>query len=352
MLISLLSFVAVLFVLVMVHELGHFITARLSGVKVLEFGLGFPPRLFGIKRGDVIYSLNAIPLGGFVKMAGEEDPNVQGSLASKSVGTRLLVMGAGSLMNLLLPLVLFSIVFMIPHREVVGQVIVDNVAVDSPAARAGIRAGDTILSVDGRPVKNNGDLSRYVHLYLGTQVSIGVRHADATVEDVEAAPRWKPPAGQGPIGVAISTANPQVTRQSYPFWRAIPMGVATSIDTFVLFKNGIVGMFVGTAPVDVAGPVGIAQVTGEVARSGIGPLLAFAAFLSINLGIINIFPLPALDGGRMAFVLVEWLREGRRVPPKIEGLVHLIGFLLLIASILLITLRDILRIISGDSLIP
>ncbi|MBI2852305.1 MAG: site-2 protease family protein [Chloroflexi bacterium] len=352
MLISLLSFLAVIFVLVMAHELGHFITARASGVKVLEFGLGFPPRLFAVKRGDVTYSVNAIPLGGFVKMAGEEDPNVPGSLASKSVATRLLVMGAGSMMNFLLPLVLFSAAFMIPHQEVIGQVVVEQVAPGSPAAMAGIRAGDTLLAVNDKLVRNNGDLTRYIHLNLGAQVRIRVQHADTTVEELMAVPRWKPPEGQGPIGVVIQTSDPRVTSVTIPFWRAIPMGIMTSIETFVLFKNGIVSMFVGTAPVEVAGPVGIAQVTGEVARSGVGPLLAFAAFLSINLAIINIFPLPALDGGRMAFVVVEWLRGGRRVPPKIEGLVHLIGFLLLITFILLITYRDILRIISGDSLIP
>ncbi|MBI2836422.1 MAG: site-2 protease family protein [Chloroflexi bacterium] len=352
MLISLLSFLGVIFVLVIAHELGHFLTARAAGVKVLEFGLGFPPRILGIKRGDVTYSVNAIPLGGFVKMAGEEDPNVAGSLAGKSIPVRLLVMGAGSAMNFLLPLLLFSVSFMIPQQEVVGRVIVEQVSPESPAARAGFRPGDTILSVNGRPVKSNADLTRYVHMNLGAEVSVGVGRASGAVEELKAVPRWKPPPDQGPIGVVIRTDDPQVVRRSYPFWEAIPMGVRTSIETFVLFKNGIVSMFVGTAPVDVAGPVGIAQVTGEVARAGPGPLLEFAAFLSINLALINIFPLPALDGGRMAFVVVEWLRRGKRVPPKVEGLVHLIGFLTLIAFILLITYRDILRIISGDSLIP
>ena len=130
------------------------------------------------------------------------------------------------------------------------------------------------------------------------------------------------------------------------------MGVSASIETFVLFKNGIVSMIIGTIPAGVTGPVGIAQITGEVARTGIGPLLEFTAFLSINLALINIFPLPALDGGRMAFVLVEWLRRGKRIPAKTEGLVHLIGFATLITFMLLVTYRDIIRIIGGDSLIP
>ena len=123
-------------------------------------------------------------------------------------------------------------------------------------------------------------------------------------------------------------------------------------DTFVLFKNGIISMIIGTAPVQLAGPVGIAQLTGEVARAGISPLFEFAAFLSINLAILNILPLPALDGGRNAFVLIEWIRRGKRIPPRTEALVHLIGFALLITLILLITYQDIARILSGDSLIP
>ena len=125
-----------------------------------------------------------------------------------------------------------------------------------------------------------------------------------------------------------------------------------SIDTFVLFKNGIIGMLIGTEPAVVTGPVGIAQITGEVAKAGVSPLLEFAAFLSINLGIINILPLPALDGGRIAFVLLEWVRRGKKISPKTEGLVHLVGFAMLIALALAVTYQDIIRIIAGESLLP
>jgi regulator of sigma E protease len=130
------------------------------------------------------------------------------------------------------------------------------------------------------------------------------------------------------------------------------MGVVECIETFVLFKNGIISMFVGTAPAVVTGPVGIAQLTGEVAKAGLSPLLEFAAFLSINLGIINILPLPALDGGRFAFVLLEWVRRGKRVPARVEGFIHMVGFALLIAFVVAVTYGDIIRIISGGSLIP
>ncbi len=351
-LISIVSFLVVIAVLILAHELGHFITAKAFGVRVEEFGLGFPPRLLSVRRGETRYSLNAIPLGGFTKMAGEEDPKVPRSLANKSIGTRLLVLSAGSLMNLLLPLLLFAIAFMIPHNLVIGQVMIEKVAPNSPAARAGIEPGDTLLSVNEKAVNNLGDLHRYIQLNLGKEITILVKHSDSTIEDVQVIPRWKPPEGQGAVGIVVTTANSTIVSQSEPFWRAIPLGVSACIETFILFKNGIISMIIGATPVAIAGPVGIAQLTGEVAKAGISPLLEFAAFLSINLAIINIFPLPALDGGRIVFVLLEGVRRGKRISPKREGLIHAIGFALLMAAFLAITYQDIIRIISGDSLIP
>ncbi len=352
MLITIVAFIAVLVVLIIAHELGHFATAKASGVRVEEFGLGFPPRLLSVRRGETLYSLNAIPLGGFIKMAGEEDPKVTRSLASKSIATRLLVLSAGSLMNLLLPLFLFSIAFMVPHNLAIGQIVVEEVAPNSPAARAGIEPGDMFLRVNGKPVRNISDLHRYMHLNLGNEIPILVKHSDSTTETVQVIPRWKPPEGQGTTGIVVNILHPTTVSQHEPFWRAIPLGVSACIETFVLFKNEIMSWFVRGAAPQVAGPVGIAQLTGEVAKTGISPLLEFAAFLSINLAIINIFPLPALDGGRIVFVLLEWVRRGRRIPAKVEGMVHLIGFAMLMSAILVITYQDIIRIISGESLIP
>ena len=351
-LISIVSFLIIIAVLILAHELGHFVTAKASGVKVEEFGLGFPPRLLSVRRGETRYSLNAIPLGGFTKMAGEEDPKVPGSLASKGIGTRLLVLSAGSLMNLLLPLLLFSIAFMIPHNLVIGQVTILDVNPNSPASTAGIEVGDTILSVNEKPVNNTSDMDRYIWLNMGKEIDILIEHGDTTTENVQVIPRWKPPEGHGAVGILATTANQTIASQSEPFWRAIPSGASACIETFVLFKNGIISMIIGSVPATIAGPVGIAQITGEVAKAGISPLLEFAAFLSINLAIINLFPLPALDGGRIVFVLLEGVRRGKRISPKREGLIHAIGFALLMAAFLAITYQDIIRIISGDSLIP
>jgi len=350
--IAIISFLAVILVLVLAHELGHFLTARATGVRVVEFGVGFPPRIFGIKRGDTLYSVNAIPLGGFVKLAGEEDPGVPGSLAGKSIPARLLVLSSGALMNFLLPFLLFSIAFMVPHQTLKGQVLIEDVAAGSPAEQAGIRPGDTILEVNGKTINHSGDLSRSIQLNLGNRITISLRHEDGSMEDVKLTPRWRPPVGQGAVGVLNQTVNTSVIDESIPFWRAIPMGASSCVETFVLFKNGIILMIIGTAPAQFAGPVGIAQITGEAARAGVGTLLQFAAFLSINLAIFNIFPLPALDGGRIAFVLLEWVRRGKRVPHRTEGMIHLIGFALIIVFFLAITFQDIARIVSGNSLIP
>ena len=350
--ITILIFLAVLAVIILAHELGHFIAAKAFRVKVEEFGLFFPPRLLKIKRGETLYSLNAIPLGGFTKMAGEEDPKEPRSLASKSVGVRIIVLSAGSIMNALLPLLLFSIAFMVPHDVTIGEVVVEEVALDSPAEAAGIETGDILLSMNDEPVQNIGDVHRYTHLNLGEEVNIMVKHTDATTEEVYLTPRWKPPEGEGSMGVVVSTLNPTVVSQHYPFWEAIPMGFGECYETFVIFKNEIIRVFIGASSFQVTGPVGIAQITGEVAKAGVSPVLEFAGFISINLAIINLFPLPALDGGRIVFVLIEWIRRGKRISPKTEGLVHLIGFALLIAAMVAVAYQDIARIIGGESLIP
>ena len=350
--ISIVSFLAVIIVLVLAHEFGHFITARARGVRVDEFGIGFPPRIYGIKRGETTYSINAIPLGGFVKLAGEEDPNIQGSLAGKSIPTRLLVLSAGVIMNFLLPFLLFSIAYMIPHQAIQGTVTVENVSSASPAYEAGILPGDTLLSVNGQSINYAGELSRLIQLNLGKSTKFTVLHADGTTENLRLIPRWRPPEGEGAVGVLTRTDNTSIVSKSLPFWKAIPEGVKSCVETFVLFKNGIISMIIGTTPAQFTGPVGIAQLTGQVASAGISPLLEFAAFLSINLAIFNIFPLPGLDGGRIAFVLLEWIRRGKRVPPRIEGMVHLAGFALMIIFFIALTYQDIARIVSGGSLIP
>jgi regulator of sigma E protease len=354
LLITIITFLIMLIILVVAHEFGHFITAKSRGVQVIEFGVGFPPRIWGIRKGETVYSINALPIGGFVKLAGEEDPKVPRSLASKGYGTRILVLAAGSIMNILLPIVLFSIAYMIPHGVYYSPSIIQNISVGSPAAIAGIQPGDSFLEINGTPVNNTSDVQRLIMLNLNKETTIKVKHADFSIQTVKLEPRLKPPAGQGAIGIQLLQwpLPPTTVSVAEPLWDAVPMGVKECGQTLVLFKNEILRWIVGASSPQVTGPVGMAEMTGEVAKAGISPLVEFAAFISINLGIVNILPLPALDGGRIAFVLLEMIRGGRRVSAKTEGIIHAIGFMLLIGLILLVTFGDITNIITTGSALP
>ena len=424
--------IPVLGFLIFVHELGHFITAKWFGIKVTEFGFGFPPRVVGVRRvgkgrfrlvvapfllelfgrrrspfeqphsadpdtndDATIYSINLIPLGGFVRMVGEEDPTDPRSFAKQSAPKRIVVLCAGSFMNLLLPIVLLSALFMTPQDTVVGQVTISGVSPRSPAAEAGLRPGDTIVAVHGKPIDNHRDLIQRVMARLGSATELSVRRGAivsglgsspeySSVDAVSVVPRLNPPdlrvvdevadperevtlsearrydarlavgdtLTQGAIGIVIGTSNQRVVKKSHPAWEAVPMSLGRIWSVLAISKNGIQRWIAGGPDAGLAGPVGIAQLTGEVASvGGALPLIEFMAFISISLAIVNILPIPALDGGRLVFVLIEWARRGKRVSPQREGLIHLAGFVILIGFILVMSYFDITRILNGESFI-
>lgn len=347
---TVLAFIFVLGFLVIAHELGHLITAKRAGIMVKEFGLGMPPRLFAIKRGETQYSLNLLPLGGFVKMAGEEDPMEPRGLASKGVGTRLLVLSAGSIMNALIPLVVFSAIYAIPQEVVAGDAMITSVVPGSPAEIAGLKEGDVILKINGKDILSSQDAAYNIHLNLGSPIDMLVLR-DSTPSTTRVTPRWKPPQDQGATGIRVETKNGHIITQSYPLWQAIPMGVRRTGETLILTKNEIYRWMIGASAPQVAGPIGIAQMTGEVASVGFTALLEFTALLSLNLAILNILPIPMLDGGRVLFVAIEGIRKGKRIPPEKEALAHFIGFIALLTIIVIISYFDILRILRGESLV-
>jgi len=380
--------------LVLFHELGHFITAKMFGIKVLEFGFGFPPKLFGITFRGTLYSVNLIPLGGFVRMLGEEDPTDPQSFARQAVGKRMIVLAAGSAMNMLLPVIIFTILFALPHETLLGgSVIVTSVAPSSPAQEARLRAGDVIVSVDGEPVTSPSELIDLAKDKGGQPLVLSVRKASgvtglstspefATTQTVSVTPRTDPPRlkvveevtdpqtqvsfadasrydstlevgdtmTQGAIGVMIGLTNAKFGMTTEPVWTAMISAVKTIWSVLSSTWSGIAdGISTGTNP-GIAGPVGIAQATGEIVEErGFSQVYQMAAILSISLGVLNMLPIPALDGGRFLFVVIEWVRRGKRVSPKKEGLVHLVGFAVLIGLILVITFFDILKVASGES---
>jgi regulator of sigma E protease len=573
---GILTFLIVLGPLVILHEFGHFFTARLFGVKVLEYGFGFPPRAGGIWTGraviyltprtyfsaamtdakgeaatgaaevgpfsdselsnpvgsydrmpkpgdivtvratkaadgrveativrpkmaidedeqlggqvfvgkvreidgdrmviaDMLWSFNWLPLGGFVRLLGEEDPTAEGSLASKGRFARITVMAAGAAVNAVIPFILLPLILMVPQDTAVGDVVINSVFPGSPAAEAGIHRGDKVVRVDGRDIESNADLVSAVTLKLGAESTWEIMRGlpdpfaragepqyqySGEIEKVKLTPRWKPPekavvvevqdpekelsigearifdsaagisnkltvvdnvadslheislvdarkinpiasasdvftvvrdsagpsAGfnitvtdarklnfdlgvvlriqEGATGVFINTTNVHLERRSEPFWTAFPNGARQAWDSIVLTRNAITGIAVGsrnpqfTETPTFTGPVGIGQLTGEIAAADetflakFTALASLAAVISFSLAILNILPIPALDGGRIFFVLIEIARGGKRISPEREGLVHLAGFIVLLAFIAVVSVQDIGRIFRGET---
>lgn len=372
---SVIPFIVILLVLVVVHELGHFVTAKLAGVRVLEFGLGYPPRLVGVRFGRkpapsstgepvederTEYTINALPLGGFVRLLGEEDPSDPHSLAAKPRGIRIIVLAAGALMNLVLPIVLFSANFMVPQQVAVGRVVIQQVAANSPAQQAGLQDGDQIVLINGQKVQNLSDAEDDIRLGQGKTMTWEIKRGrELMTKQVYA--RWAPPVEvdpqtgqkvrQGPTGIELSTPDSFTQLQSYPIWQAVPKAVQSTFDSLILFRNQFISSIAARSAPQITGPIGIAQATEEVAKqAGWAALLPLAALLSVSLAIVNILPLPMLDGGRIMFVLLEIVRRGKRVAPEKEALVHFVGFVVLVSLVVVISYFDVTRIIHGGSI--
>lgn len=346
-----LIFIGILALLVLVHEAGHFWVARRAGVKVEEFGFGFPPRIFGFKKGDTIYSLNLIPLGGFVKIFGEEGEG-QGdstSFASQKAGVRAKIIVAGVVMNFLLAIVLLSLgnylglptiiednpstSLGVNQRDVKIQI--TGIAPHSPAEQSKLQLGDTIKNFSSVT-----DIQNFVSQHKGEEIILEIQRGNETLEK-KITPRIDYPNNEGPMGINLA----KTAIVSYPWYQAIYFGTKSAVELAgfflysfyqiiknLIFHNVLIG--------DVAGPVGIIALTAQAAKLGFIYILQFAAILSINLALINAFPFPALDGGRLLFILIEKIK-GSPVPQRIEKIIHTTGFILLLFLMLLVTIRDV-----------
>ncbi|MGD0523234.1 MAG: M50 family metallopeptidase [Candidatus Microgenomates bacterium] len=358
---SILIFLLVLSILVIVHELGHFLVAKKNGVWVEEFGLGIPPRIYGKKIGETIYSINLFPFGGFCRMHGEtsEDGISEPKKAFLNKGklARVAIVMAGVVMNFILGIVAFGIVYSfsgIP-RESKNVKLVD-IASGSPAQVAGLLVGDVIKSADGETINSINQFVDLVEKNKGRKITLVTEQslpAGRQVKKIILTPRANPPSGEGPLGVVLST-----TEIYYPpVWQRPFYGVYYgSKDAFFWGKTVILGfvslisqLFMGKVPNDVSGPVGIFAVTTEATKYGLLSLINFVGILSINLAILNVIPFPALDGGRLLFIGIEGL-IGRKVVPRIEATIHMVGMVILMLLILAITARDVERLIKAGSL--
>lgn len=365
---SIITFIFVLSILVLVHEAGHFFAARKAGLLVEEFGFGLPPRVWGKKIGETIYSINLLPFGGFVRIHGEnvEEGITQPERAflNASKKTRASIVLAGVVMNFLLAILAFSVVYSftgIPRET--GRVDIVEVIEGSPAALAGLEETDVITHVNDQKVSLTENFIFKVSENLGEEVTVTYKDGETgEVQETQLIPRQDPPPGQGAIGVVISDQEiyypPIGLRPFYGVYHGIQQAFLWGAEVIHGFSAMIVQLFQGDVPQEVAGPVGIYALTSEAAKFGILALIEFIGILSINLAVLNIVPFPALDGGRLLFIVIESL-FGKKLIPKVEAVIHTVGMIVLLLLILAITAADIKRLVQAggvsgylDTLIP
>ncbi len=352
--ITLITFIVILGVLVLIHELGHFISARKLGVDVEEFGIGFPPRLWSFRRSGIIYSINLIPIGGFVKIRGEngedDDPR---SFAAQRTWKKALIVSAGVLMNIFLAVVLLSTVFYLGVPQILSRdadlsrvtkraVIIADVVGGSPASAAGISIGDKVLAINGELIEDADQVYKLVEKNAPTGVALKVER-NKEIKDFALQAKVLQTGRPPMIGVGV--ADTGVVH--YNIFQSIGQGWQSTYQMSSLILQALYHLVVnlvtkGQLDAGLSGPVGVAVMTGQIVRLGFLHVLQFMAILSINLAVLNILPFPALDGGRLLFILLEKVR-GKKVNVAVEGWIHNSGFILLIILLIFITFRDIGR---------
>ena len=343
MILTIAAAVFVFGLLVLVHEFGHFITAKMTGMRVDEFAIGFGPKLISKKHGETVYSLRVVPLGGFNDIAGMDPANNtagERGFCAKPVLSRMVVILAGSVMNLILPLVLFFTIFTTVGLSVPStEPVIGNIIQGMSAEKAGLKEGDRVLSVDGQSVTTWKDFTDNLRqVKEGQNVSLQYKRGEEVYE-VTLSPTFNKQENRVLIGVQSETVYESKT---------IPEAVALSIDytkeITVYMLESIAQLFEKPEQTEnLAGPIGIVQMSGQVAENGFIPLLKFAALLSINLGIVNLLPVPVLDGGHFVNLFIEAVR-GKPLGSKAVAYTQRIGLALLVMLMLFATKNDLVRI--------
>lgn len=344
--------------LVIIHELGHFIAAKKNGVYVEEFGFGLPPRIWGIKRGETLFSLNALPFGGFVKVLGEEREELKSqklspamqkrTFASKNNAVKLTILTAGVFANFLLGWVVISALFVHGVPTPTKNVIIESVVERSPAGQAGLQKNDIVTAIvasgERIDVSSTDKFITEIKKYTGTPIELVISRESAQMTKT-ITPRANPPKGEGALGVVLTPF--MVKKYSLlqaPVYGLIEAVRITAMITKELGKAAFTFVVSQEAPAEIAGPVGIAKITSQALQYGPLAVLQLLSLLSLNLAVINILPFPALDGGRVAFVIYEMVTK-KPIPSHIERKFNMVGFAVLLSLIALITVNDILKLI-------
>lgn len=339
MLVTIAATVFVFSVIVFVHELGHFMTAKATGMQVDEFAIGFGPKIYSYQYGPTLYSLRAIPLGGFNRISGmsEEEELTDTSFLSKGVSSRLFVIAAGAVMNFILAIfIIWGLMFTIGTKDISSEPIVGSVMTDSAASAAHIEKGDRIIAISGISIEKWSDISAAVAQHSQEVLTVTVQRNNENI-DLTMIPKLEAQTQRPIIGVV-----PVIITQNHGFFESAVLSVERTGQICKMMIVGLYHMAAGTEKADIAGPIGVAQLAGQVASLGFVNLLMFTAFLSINLGIINLLPIPMLDGGYIILLILEGVTR-RRLPARALYYVQMVGMCILAAVFIFAMMQDISR---------
>lgn len=343
---TIIAFIFVFSILIFFHEFGHFVAAKASGVMVYKFAFGFGPRILGFTKKQTEYAICLIPLGGYVKMAGEmgqEDaketsekvPDEQ-RFDKKTLGNRALIVGLGPFMNIVTAVVIFSLIFFVNGIPVVTNS-VSTVIENGPAEQAGILSGDKIIAIDSIKMEDPNDIANTINKSSGEELQITLDR-EGEIFDVFVIPEYNDSYKKGLIGITFD-----ISTQKINIFSAFSKGLSTTGNIIKLVFSNTIEMITGKVPVELSGPLGIAQMTGEAAKLGFSNLLYFTAILSIFIGFFNLLPIPILDGGHLLILAIEKLR-GKPLEPDKVSFMYLIGISLMVTVFIIATYKDILRI--------
>jgi len=344
---DILIFIIALSILVLVHEFGHFFAAKITGVRVEEFGLGLPPKIISKKFWGTVWSLNWLPIGGFCKLYGEDPSSLiktKDSFMDKNPWQKGLIVLGGVSMNMVLAIAIFAVVYTVMGIPIeTDKVKIIGIAKNSPAEMAGLKVDDVIISINNIQIKKGNELTEIVNKNRGKKITVGVQG----IAPIQLLARENPPAGEGSLGVVISNIEMQPIRW-WEFYKGIGAGFKEAYFWGKIIFDGVTkmvgGLFLGQVPKDVTGPIGMFNATSSIRlNQGFLAVIHFFGVVSVNLAVVNVLPFPALDGGRIIFVIYEMIFR-KKANAKFETMVNNLGMVILLSMIVLISIGDVRRL--------